>query len=357
METAPWKARKPRPGPKPKPPPPEAKSKAVSHSFPHSSGQKIQILSTATSPGSAKAVDKDGRTPLHNAARAGSVDNEGADVKAVDKDGRTALHDAARAGSKDTVHQLIYEGADVKAVDKDGRTALHDAARADSVNTILLLIDEGADVKAVDKDGRTALHDAARIGSEDTISRPVAQGADVKAVDKDGRIPLHDALRANLQGLIEELEVQAMETADKKLKAIEQTIRAVCFSDQESALHFDLPRELVYFLQQELSQDCNLGLVPTVTGTPTKAFAATVRDYMNFAWPSAEFDTLDLLTKARKDQGRAGKLISSVSKISHGIYCSGDSINVITDHGRLRKNSTHISTPYTLRLMLVLIRR
>ncbi|XTI94795.1 hypothetical protein V2W45_1181286, partial [Cenococcum geophilum] len=66
----------------------------------------------------------------------------------------------------------------------------------------------------------------------------------------------------------------------------------------------------------------DLGLVPTVTGTPTKAFAATVRDYMNFAWPSAEFDTLDLLTKARKDQGHAGKLISSVSELSHEIRSS-----------------------------------
>ena len=321
-----WK-RKPKPGLKPNPhslgkPPkaPPSKNKAVSHG----SGQ-IQSLSATTYPESAKAVDKDGRTPLHNAAQAGLTDtiilliDEGADVKAVDKDGRTALHDAARAGAEHTIHELISGGADIKAVNKDGRTALHDAAHAGSANSILLLINEGADIKAVDKDGRTALHDAARAGSEDTIHRLVAQGTDVEAVDKDGRISLHDALRANLQVLVEELEVQAMETADKKLKAIEQTIRAVCVFDQESTLRFDLPRELVYFLQQELSQDCDLGLVPTVTGTPTKAFAATVRDYMNFAWPSAEFDTLDLLTKARKDQGRAGKLISSVSEISRGI--------------------------------------
>jgi hypothetical protein len=113
--------------------------------------------------------------------------------------------------------------------------------------------------------------------------------------------------------------VQGVETADKKLNTIKQTIRAVCVSNQESALHIDLPRELIYFLQQELSQDCDLGLVPTVTGTPTKAYAATVRDYMNFAWPSAEFDTLDLLTKARKNQGHASKLISIVSEFSHNI--------------------------------------
>ena len=40
------------------------------------------------------------------------------------------LHNAARVGSQDTARRLLLEGADVKAVDKDGRTPLHDAACA-----------------------------------------------------------------------------------------------------------------------------------------------------------------------------------------------------------------------------------
>lgn len=124
-------------------------------------------------------------------------------------------------------------------------------------------------------------------------------------------------------------EMKMMETADMKLQTIEQTIREVSISNQESALLFDLPRELVDFLQQELRQDCDLGLVPTITGTPIKAYAATVRDYINFAWPLAEFDVLELLTKAQRNHGLASKIV--FRKVSHGVCCPGDSINLITD--------------------------
>jgi ankyrin repeat protein len=75
------------------------------------------------------------------------------------------LSTAARVGLKNCVYRLIGRGADVNAVDKDGRTALHDAARAGLEDIIRELISRGANVKAVDKDGWTALYDAARVGS------------------------------------------------------------------------------------------------------------------------------------------------------------------------------------------------
>ena len=88
-----------------------------------------------------------------------------ADVKAVDKDGRTALHDAAKEGHKDAIEQLLSHGADVRAVDKHGQTALHCAAKAGYTNAIhedviMSLFRHGADVTANDNDGRTALYDA-----------------------------------------------------------------------------------------------------------------------------------------------------------------------------------------------------
>ncbi|KAF7503821.1 hypothetical protein GJ744_003262 [Endocarpon pusillum] len=149
-----------------------------------------------------KAIDKDGWTPLHEAARAGSEDiiwtliKGGADVKVVDKDGRTPLHEAARAGSEVTTRRLINHRADVNAVDNGGRTSLHEAARAGSEDIIWTLIKGGADVGVVDKDGRTPLHEAAGAESDAIIQRFIACGADINAVDKDGRTPLHEAAQA-----------------------------------------------------------------------------------------------------------------------------------------------------------------
>ncbi len=60
---------------------------------------------------------------------------DAAGVKAVDKDGRTPLHDVARSGSDymgQAIRQLIEKGAYVKAVDKDGRTPLHNVAQSSS---------------------------------------------------------------------------------------------------------------------------------------------------------------------------------------------------------------------------------
>lgn len=68
---------------------------------------------------------------------------DAAGVKAVDKDGRTPLHNVAQSSSEDigwAIEQLIEKGADVKAVDKDERTSLHDAARSSSEVAILQIL-------------------------------------------------------------------------------------------------------------------------------------------------------------------------------------------------------------------------
>ncbi|KAF2018584.1 hypothetical protein BU24DRAFT_100211 [Aaosphaeria arxii CBS 175.79] len=60
-------------------------------------------------------------------------------------------------------------GADINAVDKEGRTPLHDAARAGSASVVDLLLDRGAIVAVVDKNGRTPLHDAIRTRVSDIV--------------------------------------------------------------------------------------------------------------------------------------------------------------------------------------------
>ena len=195
---------------------------------------------------------KDGRSPLHDAARIGSEDTirklleKGIDVKVVDKDGRTPLHDAARTGSKDTVRWLLEKGADVRAIDKDGRTPLHDAARGGSDDTVRSLLEKGADMRAIDKDGRTPLHDAARAGSDDTVRRLVEKGADIEATDNNGLLPRVPSPQSdpvmlnNVQGL--DLESQ---------KAERYSSESISRSAQQSRAIFKRILRVLHLVKQE----------------------------------------------------------------------------------------------------------
>jgi hypothetical protein len=153
-------------------------------------------------------ADKDGRTPLHDAAKAGSEDviqlllDKGANANTTDKDGRTPLHDAAKAGSEGVILRLLYKGADINAADEDRRTPLHDAAKTASED-VELLLGKGANANAADKDGRTPLHDATQTGSERIIRWLLNKGANANAADKDRRTPLHDAAKAGSEDVIQ----------------------------------------------------------------------------------------------------------------------------------------------------------
>ena len=96
-----------------------------------------------------------------------------ADVNAQDKNGNTPLHEAATSGLKEVVELLIANGADVNAKDNWGGTPLH---RAKTKELAELLIEKGADVNAKKKFGRTPLHGAATKGIAELL---IAKGADV----------------------------------------------------------------------------------------------------------------------------------------------------------------------------------
>lgn len=100
----------------------------------------------------------------------------GADATAADKQGKRPLHFAARAGlygsaaadGKSVIQQLVAEGADIKAADAAGSTALHIAVQCDAcseldrVGVVQALIAAGADLAARDSKGDTPLHTAVR---------------------------------------------------------------------------------------------------------------------------------------------------------------------------------------------------
>lgn len=124
------------------------------------------------------ARDAQGRSALHEAARAGNVDilavllAAGADVHARDGAGRTPLFDAAAGGRLGAVDALLAAKADPAAEDAEGRGALAVACAGESPSPALLrrLVELGADPAHVDKSGKRAVDVAAEAGRWSLVS-------------------------------------------------------------------------------------------------------------------------------------------------------------------------------------------
>ncbi len=107
------------------------------------------------------AADDEGQTPLHHAARAGSVQaaqillDAGADPVARDRDGKTPLHTASGSATPECLAVLLAAGASVTRTDAAGRTPLHHAMLADQDQSMQVLLDAGADLHAPDRKGKT----------------------------------------------------------------------------------------------------------------------------------------------------------------------------------------------------------
>ena len=87
------------------------------------------------------------------------------DIDIFEENGRTPLHSAAGNGNAELVRRLLVNGANPNAKNKDGGTPLHDAARLGAnADTISALLEAGADIDARDNFGNTPLHAAAIIG-------------------------------------------------------------------------------------------------------------------------------------------------------------------------------------------------
>jgi ankyrin repeat protein len=161
------------------------------------------------------AAERDCRTPLHAALRAGAgVDvvrrlvEEGADVKARTPGGWTPLHLAARySRSKEVLKLLLERGADANVVltGPFDITPLALAVRNGAgssevvVAKVLVLLAHGADAAQTDPVWGTLLHLALCRQVFDYDVRPLlavllAHGAPIDARDMDRRTPLHATL-------------------------------------------------------------------------------------------------------------------------------------------------------------------
>lgn len=176
----------------------------------------------------APALDRTGRTSIHDAAAKGdlqavtaAVEKDASQVRTRDKVGNTPLHYAAIAGSVSIVEWLLSKGADIDAentesmtplleavrngkdaaarvlIEKGARTfgALHRAATTNRTAVMELLIAKGADIEARDSQGYTALTLITRSsGPFEALELLVKKGANINLPDSLGNTPLDNAI-------------------------------------------------------------------------------------------------------------------------------------------------------------------
>ncbi|MFN8059726.1 MAG: ankyrin repeat domain-containing protein [Vicinamibacterales bacterium] len=117
---------------------------------------------------------------------------QGADVNAVQGDGVTALHWAARNGDAELANTLIVAGGNTRAATRfSAYTPLHLAAERGSAPVVDALLKGGADVDAKSATGATPLMFASAAGDVATVTALLDAGANVNAAETDrGQTPL-----------------------------------------------------------------------------------------------------------------------------------------------------------------------
>ncbi len=117
-------------------------------------------------------VDAEGRTCMHLAVLAGSVDlvteflQRGADPNLPSTcSQRAAIMDAASKGYTEILSLLLQSGAKVNQVDVDNDHALIFAARRNQLERLKMLIQYGVEVNLIGRTGRNALMNATLHGA------------------------------------------------------------------------------------------------------------------------------------------------------------------------------------------------
>ena len=110
--------------------------------------------------------------------------------------GRTPLFVAAEHGRKIMITLLLNAGADVRALDNDGYSVLHFAAKSCDLETFELLANEGADIHATTIHAESVFLFAVDAARESTaiVEYLIARGADPNEGDAFGMTPLHYAV-------------------------------------------------------------------------------------------------------------------------------------------------------------------
>lgn len=167
----------------------------------------MMLLSNGADPA---AIDADGRSALHYAARSADPEvaaqllDAGANPDALDREGLSPLGLACAQGNWMLARLLLERGA--KPVPGGGQPALLAAAGGeDDVEGVQLLLKQRTAVDARGPLQRTALHAAALTGNAAIARALVQAGAEVDARDAHGVTPLMEATRSGAMAVIDVL--------------------------------------------------------------------------------------------------------------------------------------------------------
>ncbi|XP_048255111.1 ankyrin repeat, PH and SEC7 domain containing protein secG-like [Haliotis rufescens] len=128
----------------------------------------------------------------------------GANASVIDANGDTILHHACVGADEETVKYFISQDiVDINCRGYHGRTPVMNAAEAGSVEVVKLLVSEGADLSLVDTEGSTILHGVCRRGHSEVASYILTQNRiDINARDMAGRTPLDLAKSKDMHDLL-----------------------------------------------------------------------------------------------------------------------------------------------------------
>ena len=174
-------------------------------------GRPDAVMTLLANGADPRAVDDDGNTALHFAARssdpgvAALLRDAAAEIDPLNGEGLTPLGVACAAGNWRLARFLLERGA--KPEPAGGQPVLLAAAGGEDDDTggVLLLLKFKAKVDARDGDGRSALHRAAHAGHRGIVEALLEAGADASAVDAQGRTPLLEAARGGSLPVLEAL--------------------------------------------------------------------------------------------------------------------------------------------------------
>jgi len=155
----------------------------------------------------ADARDGRGRTPLHGAARWGSLAAAAA-LLGSPPAGHAGAGRAPTAAAAASWAAPSRRTVDANAADAERQTPLHGAALEGHPRMVALLVDHGADVDAAGRDGQTPLHAAALEGQQHAVKALLECGAATAPVNGAGDTPLATAVALGRADIFAQLSAE-----------------------------------------------------------------------------------------------------------------------------------------------------